>query len=97
MRKGSAAIVPLFLAIMLLFWFIWFLGGEGDSLEQTSDVTNLTALQKKLLRAAVIKRYDALEQDKLQYSEDDPAKKAALDAKISQDIHNMMKNNKIDD
>jgi len=96
-RRASAAIVPLFLAIMLLFWFIWFLGGESDHLYNTSELTNLHKVQDKLLEAAMIRRYEFATHNKELYSEEPGAKKEALDAKISDDNHLMMQRNKIDD
>lgn len=53
MRNGSAAIVPLFLSIMTLFWFIWFLGGGSDTLHRVNEVENLQNLQERLLLPAV--------------------------------------------
>jgi|GEM_PF-2901138 len=97
MRNASAAIVPLFLAIMLLFWFIWFMGGESDNLHKTTDLTHLQKIQDKLLEAAMIRRYELATHKKELYSEESEEKRAALDAKISQDNHIMMQRNKIDD
>lgn len=97
MRNASAAIVPLFLAIMLLFWFIWFLGGESDNLHKTTELTHVHKLQDKLLEAAIIRRYELATKNKELYSEVSGAKKDALDAKISNDNHLMMQKNKIDD
>lgn len=57
MRKGSAAIVPLFIGIMLLFWAIMFLGSGGDTLHSVNKVENLSHLQTKLLVPAVKKYY----------------------------------------
>ena len=49
MRNGSAAIVPLFIGIMLLFWAFIFLGNGGDTLHSVNKVENLNHLQVKLL------------------------------------------------
>jgi len=57
MRSGSVAIVPLFLAIMLLFWFIAFMGGANDTLHSINNVKNLQYLQTKLLQSAMRYRY----------------------------------------
>jgi len=97
MRNGSAAIVPLLLAIVLLFWFIWFLGGANDNLNKTTNLTNLQKIQDKLLEGAVYKRYELLTNNKNIYSEETADLKKALDDKISDDIHIMMQKNKIDD
>jgi hypothetical protein len=61
-REGSVAIVPLFLAVMLLFWFIAFMGGANDTLHSVNNVENLQHLQKKLLVSAMRYRYH-LEQE----------------------------------
>ena len=97
MRKGSAALVPLFIAIMLLFWFITFMGGESDNLHKTSNLVNLNNLQDKLLISAMNKRYDLATNEQDLYSEMDEKKKKALDKKISDTIHTIMQKNKIDD
>ena len=97
MRKGSAALVPLLLAIMLLFWFIAFMGGESDNLHKTSNLINLNNLQDKLLISAMNKRYDLATDEQDLYSEIDEKKKKALDKKISDIVHAIMKKNKIDD
>jgi hypothetical protein len=52
MRRGSVAIVPALLAVMLLFWFIAFLGGASDTLHTVNNVENLQHLQQKLLLSA---------------------------------------------
>ena len=96
MRRASVAIVPLFLAILLLFWFIWFLGGESDNLHKTTELTHLHKVQDKLLEAAIIRRYELATHNKELYGEEGQ-KKAALDTKISNDNHIMMQKNKIDD
>lgn len=58
MRRGSAAIVPLFLAVMTLFWFIAFMGHANDTLHDVNNVENLQHLQKKLLIAVMKHRYE---------------------------------------
>jgi len=96
MRKGSAAIVPLFLAIMLLFWLMTFMGGESDNIHKVNKLTNLHHVQDKLLIAAMNKRYDLVEKYENLYSEKNGFKKELLNKKVSDDIHFMMKKNKID-
>ena len=58
MRNGSVAIVPLFLGIMLLFWFMAIMGGGNDTLHSINNIENLQHLQKKLLVSAMKKRYE---------------------------------------
>lgn len=97
MRNGIAAIVPLFLAIMLLFWVIWFLGGESDNLHKTTNLTHLHKVQDKLLEAAIYRRYELIENNRDLYEETSGVKRDALDKKLSDDNHEMMKMNNIDD
>ncbi|QSZ41957.1 hypothetical protein GJV85_07495 [Sulfurimonas aquatica] len=63
MRKGSIAIVPIMLSILVMFWFIWFLGGESEQLQSISEHENLQHLQENLLVAAVKRRYALAEAD----------------------------------
>ena len=98
MRKGSVAIVPIFLAIMVLFWFIWFLGGESDQLHKITQIENLQHLQERLLTAS-IQRYDAA---RAAYLEANPnASESKLDEVGTQSadayIHVIMQSNNIDD
>ena len=90
MRRGSVAIVPLFLAIALLFWFIWFLGGANDNLHKVNQLENLQHTQDRLLQAAIQKRYELEEAD--QTLTDDE-----LDAQVDTYIKEIMKVNSIDD
>ena len=90
MRRGSVAIVPLFLGIALLFWFIWFFGGANDNLHKVNQLENLQHTQDRLLIAAAKKRSE-LEQENPHMSEDD------INKSVNTYIHNMMKLNKIDD
>ncbi len=88
MRKGSAAIIPLFLAVVALFWFIWFMGGANDNLHRVNELKNLHHLQERLLLSAVKRRYELAEADP---SLSDAELDAAVDAYIDQ----MMLLNKI--
>jgi len=78
--------VPLFLAIMLLFWFIMFMGGASDTLRGVNNVENLRHLQTKLLIPAV--KYK-LDQKKAGVPQAD------LNGKANIYINNMMVLNKI--
>lgn len=89
MRRGSAAIVPLFLAIVLLFWFIWFFGNANDNLHKVNQIENLHHLQDRLLLAAIKKRYELEEENPTMSDEE-------LDQEVDKYIKEMMKLNKID-
>jgi len=90
MRRGSAALVPLLLAIMLLFWFIWFFGGENDNLHKVNQIENLQHTQERLIIAACRKKQE-LRDANASLSE------VQLNEKVNQYIHNIMILNKIDD
>ena len=53
MRKASAAIVPLLMAIMLLFWFIMYWGGASETLQALNSVGHLQKIQQKLVIPSV--------------------------------------------
>lgn len=89
MRRGSVAIVPLFLAIALLFWFIWFLGGANDNLHKVNQIENLQHTQDRLLQAAIKKRYELEEADPT-------LSDAELDSAVDKYIKEIMKVNGID-
>lgn len=88
MRRGSVAIVPLLLSLLLLFWFIWFMGGENDMLLQINKTQNLHHLQEELVIAAVQQRLE-LEQAHPEWSN------AQLDEAVNHYVNGMMKINKI--
>ncbi len=90
MRRGSAALVPLFLAIMLLFWFIWFMGGESDNLHKVNQLENLQHTQERLIIAACKKKQEL-------YDANRSLTDAQLNEKVSQYIHNIMVLNNIDE
>lgn len=90
MRKGSVAIVPLLLALFLLFWFIWFLGGENDRLFQINKVQNVHHVQEELIISAMQQRLE-LEQLHPEWSGQQ------LDEAVNHYVNEMMKINKIQD
>lgn len=88
MRRGSVAIVPLMIAIMLFFGFIWFLGGENDMLFQVNKVENLQHVQEELIIPAM--------QKGILLKHSNPAISAAdLDAGVTLHVNEMMKKNNI--
>lgn len=89
MRRGSAALVPLLLAIMLLFWFIWFLGGENDNLHKVNQLENLQHTQERLIIAACKKKQEL-------YDANRSLTDTQLNEKVSEYIHNIMVLNNID-
>jgi len=90
MRRGSVALVPLLLAIMLLFWFIWFLGGESDNLHKVNQLENLQHTQERLILAACRKKQELYDANRSLTDEQ-------LNVKVSQYIHNIMILNNIDE
>lgn len=90
MRNGSAALVPLLFAIMLLFWFIWFLGGESDNLHKINQLKNLHHTQERLIIAACRKKQELRDANVT-------LSKTQLNEKVNKYIHNIMILNKIDE
>lgn len=93
MRNGSAALIPLFIAVMSLFWFIMFMGSSDDDLHTINNVSNLQKLQEKLLISSVKYRYKAkaeADEQNLTLSEQQ------LDQKVDAYIEYIMIENKIE-
>ena len=90
MRNGAVAIFPLLLAISLLFWFIWFMGGASDTLHEVTNVEHLQHTQERLILAALQKRQELLEANP-DFNEDE------LNERVNQYIHDIMVLNKIDE
>ena len=62
MRRGSVALVPLFLAIMVLFWGMWTLGIGNDTLHQVNELENLRNIQKRLLVSSMKNYVNSIEE-----------------------------------
>ena len=90
MRNGAVAIFPLLLAISLLFWFIWFLGGASDTLHEVTNVENLQHTQERLVIAALKKKQE-LRDANPNFTEEE------LNEKVNQYIHDIMVLNNIDE
>jgi hypothetical protein len=90
MRNGAVAIFPLLLAVSLLFWFIWFLGGASDTLHEVTNVENLQHTQERLIIAALKKKQE-LHDANPDFTEEE------LNEKVNQYIHDIMVLNNIDD
>ncbi|SFV66666.1 hypothetical protein MNB_SM-4-1229 [hydrothermal vent metagenome] len=88
MRRGSAAVVPLLLAVMLLFWFIAFMGNANDTLHDVNNVENLLHLQKNLLVPVMKHRYELSRADEGMSDQD-------LQEKSQKYVNEMMIVNKI--
>jgi len=95
MRNGSAAIFPLLLAIMAMFWFIWIMGGSADTLHRVSEVEDLQHLQKRLLPAAMKKYISELEKSGPE-GETIEVKRARARKKAHDDIQKIMQKNNVD-
>lgn len=94
MRNGSAAIVPLLIAVMLIFWFAYFMGGSSDTLHKVNNVTNLQHLQEKLLISSVRYR-NKIEMEAKEAGA--PLSETELDTKVNSYVKYMMKQNRIDE
>lgn len=89
MRKGSVAMVPLFIAIMMIFWFMMIMGNENDQLHKINKIENLQKTQERLLYAALKRKYD-LQRENPNMSEED------IDKEVDLYIVQIMKMNNID-
>lgn len=88
MRRGSVAIVPLIFSIMLFFWFIWFMGGENDSLFQINKIENLQHIQEEIAVAAL--------QYGVKLKHDTPSlTPAQVDAQVSIFVNDMIAKNNL--
>ena len=88
MRKASAAMVPLFLAIMTLFWFAYIMGGGADTLHRVNEIEDLQHLQERLLPAAMKKFIESKQAGN--------SNRAAA-AFANNEMQIIMKKNKVDD
>ena len=85
MRNGSASLVPLFIAIVLIFWSIMFLGDSSDTLKAVSDGTRTNRIQSKMIIPAGIKAFE-LEQEGVLTD-------AEIDAAVDKYVSDMMDKN----
>jgi len=90
MRNGSVAIVPLLLAVMMIFWFMTIMGTENDQLHKINNIENLQRTQERLLYSALKKKYE-LQKAYPNKSEDE------IDQEVDQYISQIMKMNNIDE
>lgn len=93
MRAGSAALVPLLIAFMLLFWFITFMGGSNDNLHTVNEVTNLKRLQEKLLISSI--RYKNKIKAEAQ-EQGEALSEGELDQKVDEYVEYIMISNNIE-
>ena len=90
MRNGSAALVPLILAVMLLFWFIMFMGGANDNLAKVNGIVHHQNLEERLLKAAAAKYIQLEEQNK---EAETPLSEAEMKALVDAYIARMIDKN----
>lgn len=89
MRKGSVTIVPLFIAMMLLVWFMMTMGVQNDQLRVINQVQNLQHLQDRLMLAAITRKYE-LKKANPTWSD------AQVDIQVNQYIETMIQANGYD-
>ena len=90
MRKGSVAIVPIFLAIALIFWAIWFMGEESDNTHVISKMQKLQKVHENAAFYAMKKKIRILEEaqrEELTQEEKD---------QIENDVQSLMQKNRLD-
>ena len=87
MRRGSVAIVPILLAIALIFWAIWFMGQESDNTHVISNIQKLEHLHQNAAMYAIKRKIEILEQTGQTELTD------AQKAQIEQEVQTMMQKN----
>ena len=87
MRKGSIAIVPILLAIALIFWAIWFMGQESDNTQVISNVQKLQKLHENAAIYAMKRKIEILEKSGRNQLTDEEK------AQIEQEVQTMMQKN----
>jgi preprotein translocase subunit YajC len=88
MRKGSVAIVPLLIAVMMIFWFMMIMGNENDQLHTINKIENLQRTQDRLLYSALKRRYEL---------ERNANESVDINESVNTYISEIMKMNNIDD
>jgi len=89
MRNGSAAIVPLFFAIVILFGFIMFMGGASENLQHISELEHIKNVEKRIVTAAMIMKINLINANQ---DLTVPLTESQMDAIVSQRISVMMNN-----
>ena len=84
MRRASVAIVPILLAIALVFWTIWFMGQESQNTHVISDMQKLQQLQSNAALYAIKRKIELLEQGMDEESSE---------AKVKEEVEIMMQRN----
>lgn len=87
MRNGTIVIVPIFIAIALMFWAIWFMGQEASNTKTITNIEQLQKLQQNAIIYAIERRKQILQQKGA--NELTPDEEAMIEA----EIQNMMKKN----
>ena len=90
MRNGSAALVPLFIGIMLLFWAIMFLGGAADNLVKVKNTLYHQDIEERLLSAAIQEKIRLTEESA---KSDTPLTTAEIDALVDAYVARMVEKN----
>ncbi len=96
MRKGSVAIVPIMLAIMLIFWAIWFVGERSEDTKVISNVEKLQELHENAAMYAMQRKIDLLQENALK-DENERLNDDEINATINQEVSDLMRKNGIDE
>ena len=89
MRKGSVAIVPIFLAIALIFWAIWFMGQESDNTHVITTMQKLERVHENAAIYAMKKKVHILEEAQREELTEDEKKQ------IQDEVQNLMQKNRL--
>jgi hypothetical protein len=87
MRKASVALVPILIAIVVMFWVIWYMGEESDNTKEITQIQKLQALQVNMAKYAISRKIALLQEGKTEEEAEEIVK---------DEIDAMMEKNKID-
>ncbi len=90
MRNGSAALVPLFIGIMLLFWALIFMGGAADNLVKVNKTLRHQDIEENLLSAAMQEKIRLTEENA---KSDTPLTTAEIDTLVDAYVARMVNKN----
>jgi len=90
LRKGSVAIVPIFLAIALIFWAIWFMGEESDNTHVITNIKKLEDLHENAAFHAMRRKIEILENDHTNELSDENK------TQIEQEVQQLMRKNNVE-
>ena len=99
MRRGSVAIVPILIALLLIFWAAWYLGEESDTTHKITQVEKIQEIHKQMAIYAGMMKAKMINKQlqKNKGSKVTQEQIAKIERCIKAKIYNKMIDNGIDD